>query len=224
MKYRKIIGLFITALILALIVYFVYKIGFSTLSNQEALTEYIRQYGIYAPLVFFAIQFLQVILAPIPGNITGLVGGAVFGIWWGFALNAIAVFLGSLLMFWLGRKYGKKITHHFIGKEQLEKYESKLSGKTGKGVLFGLFLVPFAPDDVLCLIAGLTNIGFRTFILILLFGRVPSSLITSAMGAGLYSDNIEYIILFSIIYYAVSFIIYWKYDKIIAYKNSKKEK
>ena len=224
MKRKKIIGLLITALILALIAYFVYKIGFSTLSNEDALTQYIRQYGIYAPLAFFIIQFLQVIIAPIPGNITGLVGGAVFGIWWGFALNAAAVFLGSLLMFWLGRKYGKKITHHFIDKEQLEKYENKLSGKAGRGVMFGLFLVPFAPDDVLCLIAGLTNISFRSFVLIMLFGRLPSSLITSAMGAGLYSGHIGYIVLFSVIYYAVSFLIYWKYDKIVAYKNSKKEK
>jgi len=224
MKIKKILGWFVTALILGLIAYLIYRIGFDTLSNQQTLTEYIRQFGIYAPLAFFIIQFLQVIIAPIPGNITGLVGGAVFGIWWGFALNAVAVFLGSLLMFWLGRKYGKKITHHFIEKETLEKYEDKLSGKAGRGILFVLFLVPFAPDDALCLVAGLTNIDFKSFFLIMLFGRLPSSLITSAMGAGLYSGNIGYITLFSLIYYAVSFLIYWKYDKIKAYKNNRKDK
>ena len=57
MKRKKIIGLLITALILALIAYFVYKIGFSTLSNQDALTQYIRQYGIYAPLAFSSSSF-----------------------------------------------------------------------------------------------------------------------------------------------------------------------
>lgn len=221
---NKIWNIVISALIIGAIIFFVFFIGIDTITDQEALVQYIKQFGIFAPLAFFIIQFLQVILAPIPGNITGLVGGAIFGLWWGFLLNGSAIFLGAALMFYLGRKYGKKITHKFISKEELEKYEKKLSGKAGKSILFGLFLLPFSPDDALCLIAGLTNIDYKTFYIILLAGRMPSSFITNAVGAGLYNGHVGYIILLSIIYYITVFVIYINYDKIKSYRENKKSK
>ncbi len=221
---NKIWNIVVSALIIGAIIFFVYFIGIDKIMDKDALIEYIKQFGIFAPLAFFVIQFLQVLLAPIPGNITGLVGGAIFGLWWGFLLNGSAVFLGSLLMFYLGRKYGKKITHKFVSKEEVEKYEKKLSGKTSRGILLGLFLIPFAPDDALCLVAGLTDIDYKTFCIILLVGRMPSSFITNAIGAGLYNGHLTYIIILSIIYYIIVFLIYIKYDKIKFYIENKKSK
>lgn len=221
---KKLPSILVTLLVLGLIGYAVYAIGLDTIMDQRKLTAYIEQFGAFAPLAFFAVQFLQIIVAPIPGNITGLVGGAIFGLWWGFLLGGAAILSGSLMMFWLGRKYGKRITHKFVSKEELEKYETKLSGKAGKGLLMGLFLVPFTPDDVLCLIAGLTNISYKSFLLLVLVGRLPSSFITNAMGAGLYNGSTLYVALFSLVYYTLAFLIYAKYDKIIAYKNNRKSK
>ena len=215
-------GLTFIAILVGIVLFIVYGIGIDTITDQEALSEYIKQYGIYAPLVFFIIQFLQVVFAPIPGNITGLAGGAVFGLWLGFFLNAAAVVLGSLLMFYLGRRYGEKIIHRFVEKETFDKYQEKISGKAGKGVLFSLFLVPFTPDDILCLIAGVSKMRYKTFWIILLAGRVPSSFVTSAVGTGLYNGKMLIIIILSILYYVITFLIYWKYDKIIAYKNQNK--
>lgn len=219
---NKIWNVVIAALIIGAIIYLIDFIGIGTITDQEALTQYIKKFGIFAPLAFFIIQFLQVLLAPIPGNITGLVGGAVFGLWWGFLLNGSAVFFGSVMMFYLGRKYGKKITHKFVSRQEVEKYEKKLSGKAGKGILLGLFLVPFTPDDVVCLVAGLTDIDYKTFYIILAAGRMPSSFITNAIGAGLYNGNVGHIILLSVIYYSIVFLIYIKYDRIKAYREHKK--
>lgn len=218
---KKFLNIFIPVLFIGLIVYLISYIGLDTITNQEALKEYISRYGTFAPLVFFLIQFLQVLIAPIPGNITGLVGGALFGLWYGFLLNGAAVLLGSALMFYMGRKYGKKITHKFAGETELDKYEKKLSGKTGKSVLMGLFLLPFTPDDLLCLAAGLTDISTQSFFVIMIIGRLPSSFITNAVGAGLYSDKFLQIVLFSIIYYLLAFLFYINYDKIKAYYYKK---
>jgi uncharacterized membrane protein YdjX (TVP38/TMEM64 family) len=221
---KKLPGILISLLIVAFIVFLVFYIGIDTVTNQEALTEYVRQAGIFAPLVFFLIQFLQVIIAPIPGNITGLVGGAVFGLWFGFLLNAVAVFLGSQFMFYLGKRYGKGIAQKFMSTETFDKYEKKISGKAGKGVLMGIFLVPFFPDDIICLIAGVSNIDYKTFALLVLVGRTPSSFVTSAMGAGIYSGKIGIVVIGSLIYYLIAFLVYWKYDQIIQYIKNKTSK
>src|SRR5881409_3405758 len=51
--------------------------------DKHFLKHTVAAWGWAAPVVFIAIQALQVIIAPIPGEITGPVGGALFGTWWG---------------------------------------------------------------------------------------------------------------------------------------------
>ena len=54
------------------------------MKNPDDLQQYIREEGKWAPLVFIFVQILQVIIAPIPGNVTTLVGGLLFGYTLGF--------------------------------------------------------------------------------------------------------------------------------------------
>ena len=60
------------------------------------------RWGVFAPVVFIAIQALQVIIAPMPGDVTGLLGGFVFGQWLGFSYSTLGLTIGSLCAF-LGR-------------------------------------------------------------------------------------------------------------------------
>jgi len=206
-------ALFILAVV-GLLVFLVYDMGPGTLTDQDKLTEYIGRFGMWAPLVFVGIQTMQVIAAPIPGNITGLVGGALFGMIWGSVYNSVSVILGSMFMFWLGDKYGMAAVNKFVKPETVEKYMPKLNGKKAKGVLLGLFLIPFAPDDAICLLAGITDLTFLQFLGYVLIGRIPSCIITNAMGAGLYSGSTVTIAIYAAIYYVIVFTIYSNFDKI----------
>ena len=205
--------LFILAVV-GLIVFLIWDMGLDTLSDRDKLTAYIGQFGIWAPLVFVGIQTLQVIAAPIPGNITGLVGGALFGMLWGSVYNSVAVVLGSLFMFWLGDKYGMAAVNKFVKPETVEKYLPKINGKKARGFLLGLFLIPFVPDDAICLLAGITDLTIPEFLVYVAIGRIPSCIITNAMGAGLYSGNIVTIAALAMVYYAVVFVVYKNFDKI----------
>ncbi len=205
--------LFIIAVV-GLLVFLIMDMGLDTLADRDKLTEYIGRFGMWAPLVFVAIQTSQVIAAPIPGNITGLVGGALFGMVWGSVCNSISVLLGSMFMFWLGDKYGMAAVNKFVKPETVEKYVPRLNGKKAKGFLLGLFLVPFAPDDALCLLAGITDLTFMQFLGYVIIGRIPSCIITNAMGAGLYSGNTVTIAIYAVIYYVIVFTIYSNFDKI----------
>ncbi len=74
--------------------------------DKEFMQATLRQWRTLAPLVFIVIQALQVVIAPIPGEVTGLLGGFVFGQWLGFFYSTVGLTAGSLLAFWVGRRLG----------------------------------------------------------------------------------------------------------------------
>jgi uncharacterized membrane protein YdjX (TVP38/TMEM64 family) len=47
--------------------------------DKRFLKQTLREWGVLAPLVFIGLQALQVIVAPIPGQLTGILGGYLFG-------------------------------------------------------------------------------------------------------------------------------------------------
>ena len=67
---------------------FLWQSGFfAAAGSQESLRAYIEDFSPYSHLCFFLIQFLSVILAPIPSNISALAGGVLFGTWVSFLLT-----------------------------------------------------------------------------------------------------------------------------------------
>jgi uncharacterized membrane protein YdjX (TVP38/TMEM64 family) len=153
------------------------------MKNPDDLQQYIREEGKWAPLVFIFVQILQVIIAPIPGNVTTLVGGLLFGYTLGFIYGATGLIIGSSLAFGLARYYGKPVIIRFAGMERYEKY-SRLFTKKGRVLLFMLFLMPFFPDDILCLIAGVSSMTYWNFLLFVIFGRLPGVFVTVFIGSG----------------------------------------
>jgi uncharacterized membrane protein YdjX (TVP38/TMEM64 family) len=151
--------------------------------SVEKLQEYISGFGIWAPLVFCAIQVLQVIISPIPGNITTLAGGLLFGFGSGFMYSYISIVLGSILAFALARAFGKPLVVRLVGEKITHKYMDVLSSRQ-KVVLILMFLLPFFPDDALCLIAGLSGISWGFFIVIQLLARPAGILFSALVGSG----------------------------------------
>lgn len=217
-------NILLMCIFLGLMAYCVYLIGFDTITDKDKLIEYIGRFGPLAPAVFFAVQFIQVIVAFIPGNVTGLAGGMLFGMFWGALISSVAIFAGSFVMFYAGRKYGRKIALRFVEEETIKKYEPRLAGKRAKTVLLMLYLIPFLPDDAICLVAGLTAMNYKSFTGIVIIGRIPSVIITNTIGAGFYSDNMTLIIILSVVYYIGVFLIYLYFDRIKNRVSHRKEK
>jgi len=187
---KKVRYIVLGAIVVLLIIYLFTPSGkalYSTIKNifssQEQLQNYVKDYGILAPIIFIIIQIIQVIIAPIPGNITTLASGAIFGVFYGFIYGAIGIFIGSIIAYWLARFLGKPLVKKLIGKNTYDKYASTFMGRSFV-VLLTVFLFPFFPDDALCLIAGVSNIKFGLFIILVIVGRSPSILLTSFIGAG----------------------------------------
>jgi len=163
--------------------------GREIFSSRESIALYVERWGLWAPFIFVLIQAAQVILAPIPGNITALAGGALFGWGVGFLLSSLGLVIGSVIAFALGRYFGKPLVIRMVGEKTYERYEGVIARK-GIWVLFLIFLIPFFPDDALCLLAGMTAIPFPLFLLLVVLGRLPGMLVANLAGSGLISLTI----------------------------------
>lgn len=155
-------------------------------SSKDTLRDFVESYGVTAPLVFFLLQTMQIVIAPIPGNVTTVAGGMLFGFWKSFALTTAALVCGSSIAFMLSRMLGRPLVDRFVSPKVIDRYFDRLSRRYTV-YLFLLFLFPFFPDDALCFLAGLTAIRYPVFLLIVLVARPPGLAFSALVGAGLIS-------------------------------------
>lgn len=182
------ISVLIVIVAAAIVLYFIGENygWFSVFSSRETIRDYVQSYGMWAPLAFFVIQFIQVIFSPIPGNLTTIAGGMMFGFFEGFLISLAAIFLGSIVAFLLGKAFGRPLVEKIVGKNVVEKYMSSVSSRQ-RIVLIMMLLLPFFPDDLLCLIAGLSAIRLPQFALIVILTRPWGLLFSALAGSGLIS-------------------------------------
>src|SRR5207244_11733597 len=83
-----------------------YRVLVQLYEDKQQMRALVDRWGGWAPIVFIGIQALQVIIAPIPGDVTGLLGGFVFGQWLGFLYSAIGQTLAGPVAFADGRPLG----------------------------------------------------------------------------------------------------------------------
>jgi uncharacterized membrane protein YdjX (TVP38/TMEM64 family) len=153
------------------------------LTSPEGFERYIESCGEKAYLMFFIIQFISVIIAPIPSNVSAVIGGSVFGMWESFLISSLAILSGSIVVFILGRKLGKPFTDKFISAKISSKYQEYFSSKKGELLLILLLFLPFLPDDAIGFVAGLSKIKLGKYIVMMLLTRPWEILAASALGS-----------------------------------------
>ena len=184
MKNRQKLFLFAVTLLLLLAGggWFLSSSGFFQAARSlDGLRAYIDRFAPCSHLFFFLLQLLSVILAPIPSNITAAAGGVLFGTWTAFLLTFAAVAAGSLLVFGLARALGRDFADRVVSRKLSDKYQDILRSKAPVFLTLA-FLFPFFPDDMLCILAGLTDISLRRFTIIVLLARPWGLLFASALG------------------------------------------
>ena len=155
--------------------------AYCAITDRECLHAFLKSVGPLAPLVFIVMQALQVVFAPIPGEATGFVGGALFGIPLGFLYSTLGLTLGSLLAFLLGRWLEIRVVARWVGQETMDRFEFLMEHQ-GALVAFFLFIVPGFPKDYLCFILGLSHMSLRLFFIISTVGRLPGTLLLTVWG------------------------------------------
>lgn len=174
-KTRKLLNIATVISLSVIIVLTIYGVKTGLLTDREQLELLVKKSGVWGPLLFITIQMVQVVLPIIPGGITCGAGVVIFGAWHGLLYNYIGIVAGSMINFYLARRYGQCFVRYFVKEETYEKYIGWLEKgkKFDKFFAFAIFF-PCAPDDVLCLIAGLTRMTWQKFAAIILLGKPAS--------------------------------------------------
>ena len=150
---------------------------------MEALREVIADAGVWAGAVYFALQMMTVIVAPIPSNISMMAGALALGFWPAMILGVLAVIAGSVIVFLAARALGRNAVQRFLDKGVMEKYLPIIEEKQDM-FLFLTMLFPFFPDDALCMLAGLTKIPLGRFVAIMALARPWGLVVAALLGSG----------------------------------------
>lgn len=214
-KIWKICVVLAVVAIICLAIYLPLKLtgALEKINSAESLKEVILSWGAYGYILFFVIQFLQVVFLPIPAAVTTVAGTLVFGVWATFGLSLVAVILASAFSFFLGRKLGRKIVVWVAGEKDTEKWSEKLS--KGKYVFFLMMLLPVFPDDILCMLVGATtNMTWKFFLATNFITRPIGIAFTCFLGSGVIPFTGWWIALWAMLALAcvVLFVLTYKYQ------------
>ena len=151
-------------------------------ASQRRAIAFINSFHPYDELVFIGLQILQVVAAPIPGEVTGLIGGYIYGACLGTVYSTIGLTIGSWIAFALARFFGLPLVEKAVKPAIIEKFDYFLEHR-GLFVSFLLFLIPGFPKDYLCYIMGVSHMKTWHFLVISTVGRLLGTTLLSVSGS-----------------------------------------
>ena len=182
--------------------------------DKKFLKETVRSWGWMAPPVFIAIQAIQVIISPIPGEITGPVGGALFGTWLGLFYSTIGLTIGTLFCFWVGRKWGEPLVRPWLSEHHWNRMNFILEAE-GAIICFILYLVPGFPKDIVSYLFGISPMPFWLFAIVSTVARIPGTWVSSYFGAHVAEQQYIYALAFMAVVIALCLPVYYYRHRII---------
>lgn len=196
-KWLTVISLLVVLLLAGLATLFIWR--WLRSFSQEGFKEYIQSFGMWGWLVFLALQFLQVFIALIPGELLETAAGYAFDPLVGTLLCFVGVALASSLVFVLTKRLGVRMVEVFISREKINELRFINTAKKRNRLVFLLFFIPGTPKDLLTYFVGLTDMKLTNFLAITMIARIPS-IASSTIGGSLLGSG-EY--LGAIILYAI---------------------
>jgi uncharacterized membrane protein YdjX (TVP38/TMEM64 family) len=154
------------------------------LTDRQRLQAWVEGFGPWAPALVFGLEVVQVLLSPVPGQAIEAASGYLFGRWPGLLYAFSGLVVGSLLAFWLARRFGRPLAVRFAGRDLVARLD-ELAERGGSLFFFLIWLLPFVPDDLACLAAGLTAMPTGRFLVLMMAGRLPGILVSVWVGANL---------------------------------------
>jgi uncharacterized membrane protein YdjX (TVP38/TMEM64 family) len=151
------------------------------LSNAQVVREFIQSFGAFGPAVIIFLIMLEVIFAPIPGAFIAIGSGYAFGPFWGTLYSYIGNVIGTVIAFFLARRFGRPLAKRLIKDEKLEYYD-RFFKERGVYGLWLAYSLPIFPTDILSFVTGFSNVRFRTFFLIISIAFIPNLLILNYLG------------------------------------------
>ena len=160
----------------------------------------VRNAGPLGVLILLAMQFMQIVVAFIPGEVVQMAAGMMYGPWLGAAVVLLGCIISSAFVFAVVHRLGAPFVRDMVPTKYLDKFNAfEESGKLSI-VVFILFLIPAMPKDTFTYLVPLTNMRMRDFLVLSNVGRIPGIVISTYAANGLVDGNItQSIIIFAVV-------------------------
>jgi len=195
----------LTMLIITIKVFPIFK-NIATEEGRNTFKVNIENSGYQGVLMILGLMFTQMFFPILPGEPVELLAGMCFGTWGGLLVIYVGVFVTTLIIYFLVRKFGRDFIVTFISEEKLSKIQNSKTWSDRNKIrilLFLSFFIPGLPKDIFVYIGGLLPIKPIEFLLISTFARFPSIISSTIVGSNILYGNwiiilITYVITFSI--------------------------
>ncbi|NOZ80467.1 MAG: TVP38/TMEM64 family protein [DPANN group archaeon] len=184
---RRFLTIFVVLIGLMLLSYLFLSPAEGFFTHPARIRAWLLQFGILSPFVYMLLQIIQVIISAIPGQALSIAGGYVFGAWFGTIYNTIGTMVGSLIVFWLTRKYGRSLAESFI-KEKEMRHLDRFFRRQGPVPIILVRLIPFFPNDAVSFFLGLTKISYWTYTWTTFLGFLPQFIILNMLGESMSTE------------------------------------
>lgn len=196
---KRIFWLATIVIIIFLLIYFFQKQTFQL--NIEELKEFIRSFGILGPLVFILMVIISMVLSPLTSFPFWLASLSLYGFWLTWACVLIANNLGSVINFWIARRWGRSLVVRFVGKRGMKKID-EIVEIVGLQILVIGRVFGGASGDFLSYAVGLTTMKFRPYLLITVFGTLPVITLNIYVVHRALTINPMYLVILAVIGYS----------------------
>lgn len=186
LRQRRLLGtalILLAAAFMGLMLYYVGRPMIRLARDPAAFQAYIRKMGAGGVLLFAGMIILQVIVAVIPGGPFQVAAGYAFGVLGGTVLCDLATAAGSVIVFLLTRRYGRRFIELFFSDRDIDSVQLLKTDDRKDLLIFLLFLIPGTPKDLLSYLVGLTDMPLGRWILIAAVGRLPAILLSAMSGS-----------------------------------------
>ena len=174
----------IASIIIVLLIFAVWQ---PELPTKEVIDSWTERFGIFGPLSIIVVIILETVIAPIPGTIVPIVIGVLYGVWPGMLYAWVGNVTGSIIAFWISRKFGRPIVERFIHSDKIKRYDGFLH--RNRVLIWLVYAVPIFPIDMISFIIGLSSIKFKRFLVIVSVGFTINLLILTFFGERLLESS-----------------------------------
>lgn len=150
-------------------------------ADINGMRTYLRNFGIWAPIVSMALMVFQSLAAPLPAFVITFANAWIFGWVMGAVYSWTGAMIGASLCFIIAKAFGRPVIEKMVGKKSLEKTD-RFFDKYGKHSVMIARLLPIVPFDIISYAAGLTTMGFWEFFWATGLGQLPATIIYSWLG------------------------------------------
>jgi len=155
--------------------------------SAENMDQIVESYRALGPLLGIGLPMVEALIPALPLILFVMENAVAFGFWFGFLYSWLGSVLGALIVFSVIRRFGRSRFFSFVNKHPKVRKAMGWIERKGFAPIFILFCFPFTPSALINVVAGLSRISIRQFVLALALGKLVMILILSYIGHDLTS-------------------------------------